>query len=151
MANPDPTTPAPTAATILVAAGILVEGGRVLVTQRKAGAHLAGMWEFPGGKVGPGEDPKDALARELDEEIGVQVEVGRIVEATFHRYAEKSVLLLFYEVRRRAHSAEPVVRDVAALRWAGPNELDPRDFPPADIDVLGVVRATLGSAMRPAQ
>src|SRR5215471_15734750 len=105
--------------TVIVAAGIVIEGGRVLLTQRKKGAHLAGMWEFPGGKVEPGEDPKEALRRELVEELGIDVTVGDIVDVTFHRYdeAEKAVLLLFYEARRAPGSAEPTARDVAAFAW----------------------------------
>lgn len=132
--------------TVIVAAGILVEGRRVLLSQRKAGTHLEGMWEFPGGKVEAGEDPKSALVRELREEIGVDVTVGDIVEVTFHRYdeAEKAVLLLFYEVTRRPGSAQPQALDVAAVKWAGPNDLAPEAFPPADVDVLrkveGLVR-----------
>ncbi len=132
-------------ATILVAAAILVEEGRVLLSQRKKGAHLEGLWEFPGGKVEPGEDPRDALVRELDEELGICVTVGDIVEATFHRYEEagRSVLLLFYEVSRTPGSSEPSARDVADLAWVGPEGLLPERFPPADIDVLAKVRARL--------
>src|SRR5205823_1606986 len=70
--------------TVIVAAGIVIENGRVLLTQRKAGAHLAGMWEFPGGKVEAGEDPRAALARELEEELGIAVAIGDVVDVTFH-------------------------------------------------------------------
>ena len=127
--------------TILVAAAIIVERGRVLLTQRKRGAHLEGMWEFPGGKVEDGEDPKAALARELREEIGVDVDVGDIVEVTFHAYETKSVLLLFYGATRRAGSPEPRALDVAAFDWADPRALDPAKFPPADVAVLRKVKA----------
>jgi len=130
-------------ATVLVSAAIVVEGGRVLLTQRKRGTHLEGLWEFPGGKVEPGEDPKDALVRELREELGIEATVGDVVEVTFHRYAEKSVLLLFYEASRTAASAEPLPLDVAALEWAGPAELDPSRFPPADVAVLRKVAERL--------
>ncbi|MDE2291997.1 MAG: (deoxy)nucleoside triphosphate pyrophosphohydrolase [Elusimicrobia bacterium] len=132
--------------TVLVAAAVLVERGRVLLTQRKAGTHLAGAWEFPGGKAEPGEDPREALRRELLEEIGVTARVGEIVDVTFHRYEEagKAVLLLFFEAERAPGSAEPRPIDVADLRWAGPDELDEKDFPPADVAVLRKVRARLG-------
>src|SRR5271154_4050742 len=113
-------------ATVLVAAGILVESGRVLVTRRKAGTHLAGSWEFPGGKVLPAEDPRDALRRELKEELGLDVSVGEIVDVTFHRYedAGKAVLLLFFEASRLEGSPEPRALDVAAFSWASSDELD---------------------------
>ena len=127
--------------TILVAAAIIVERGRVLLTQRKRGSHLEGMWEFPGGKVEDGEDPKDALARELREEIGVDVDVGEIVEVTFHKYETKSVLLLFYRAARKAGSPEPRALDVAAFEWADQTALDPAKFPPADVAVLRKVKA----------
>jgi len=130
-------------ATVLVSAAVLVEGGRVLLTQRKRGTHLEGLWEFPGGKVEPGEDPRDALVRELREELGIEATVGDVVEVTFHRYAEKAVLLLFYEASRTAGSPQPRALDVAALEWAGRAELDPSRFPPADVAVLRKVAALL--------
>ncbi|HEY1955267.1 MAG TPA: (deoxy)nucleoside triphosphate pyrophosphohydrolase [Polyangiaceae bacterium] len=129
--------------TLLVAAAVLIENGRVLLTQRKRGTHLEGLWEFPGGKVEDGEDPKDALARELREEIGIDAEVGEIIEVTFHRYEAKSVLLLFYAASRRAASVEPHAIDVAALEWADASALDPARFPAADVSVLAKVRALL--------
>ncbi len=132
--------------TIVVAAAVIIEQGRVLLGQRKAGAHLAGAWEFPGGKAEPGEDPRDALVRELDEELGIDVRVGEIVDVAFHRYeeAEKAVLLLVYEATR-VGTREPRAVDVAAFAWAGPGELDPARFPPADVEVLKKVRARLDS------
>jgi 8-oxo-dGTP diphosphatase len=129
--------------TIIVAAGIVIERGRVLLTQRKQGAHLAGAWEFPGGKVEPGEDPRAALVRELREELGIETAAGDVIEVTFHRYAERAVLLVFYRAERLASSADPRAIDVAALRWAGANELDDREFPPADVTILEKVRALL--------
>lgn len=131
--------------TVLVAAAVIYENGRVLLTQRKAGAHLEGMWEFPGGKVEAGEDPRAALARELREELGIEATVGEIVDVTFHRYEEagKAVLLLFFEASRAASSPEPRPLDVAAFQWAGVESLDPTRFPPADVGVLAKVRARL--------
>src|SRR5215472_9437380 len=128
--------------TVLVAAAILVEDGRVLVTQRKTGTHLAGAWEFPGGKVEAGEDPREALRRELREELGIDARVGEIVDVTFHRYdeAEKAVLLLFFDAVRVAGSPAPQALDVAAFMWATAGELDPAAFPPADVAVLSKVR-----------
>lgn len=132
-------------ATVVVAAGVIVENGRVLLTQRKAGTHLEGAWEFPGGKVHSGEDPRDALRRELREELGIDVTVGDIVEVTFHRYEEpqKAVLLLFFSASRLTASPPPRAIDVAAFEWASADALDPRRFPPADVAVLEKVRAAL--------
>jgi 8-oxo-dGTP diphosphatase len=131
--------------TVVVAAGVLVEGGRVLLTRRKAGTHLEGAWEFPGGKVHSGEDPRDALRRELWEELGIHVAVGEVVEVTFHRYEEahKSVLLLFFEAARLADSPEPRAIDVAAFEWAEADALDSTRFPPADVAVLAKLQGRL--------
>ena len=131
------------APTLLVAAGVVIEEGRVLLTQRKAGTHLAGAWEFPGGKVRPGEDPRRALVRELEEELGIESVVGEVLDVTFHRYPERSVLLLFYETERKPGSADPRAIDVAAFRWAARHELDEASFPPADVAILRKVRARL--------
>src|SRR5215469_1131788 len=113
--------------TVLVAAGLIIERGRVLLTQRKSGTHLEGLWELPGGKVQPGEDPREALRRELQEELGIEVAVGEVVDVTFHRYEEprKTVLLLFFEADRVAGSAEPRAIDVAAFEWAAAQGLEP--------------------------
>ena len=131
--------------TVVVAAAVIVEAGRVLLTQRKADAHLAGMWEFPGGKVEAGEDPRDALRRELEEELGILSAIGDIVDVAFHRYddADKAVLLLFYEATRTPESREPRALDVAAFEWAAAAELTPERFPPADVAVLAKVAERL--------
>jgi 8-oxo-dGTP diphosphatase len=132
--------------TVVVAAAVVIEHGRVLLTRRKAGTHLAGAWELPGGKVQQGEDPREALRRELREELGIDAVAGEIVDVTFHRYedAGKAVLLLFFEATRAPGSPEPRAIDVAALKWADAGALDPAAFPPADVAVLAKVRARLG-------
>lgn len=128
--------------TVLVAAAVILEAGRVLLTQRKAGAHLEGKWEFPGGKVEAGEDPREALKRELREELGIESVVGEILDVAFHRYeeAERAVVLMFFLASRAAGSPEPSALDVAAFEWAGAEKLDPGHFPPADLAVLEKVR-----------
>jgi 8-oxo-dGTP diphosphatase len=131
--------------TTLVAAGVVIERGRVLLTRRKAGTHLEGLWELPGGKVQPDEDPREGLRRELQEELGIDVTVGEVFDVTFHRYEEarKAVLLLFFEAARLPGSAEPRAVDVAAFEWAGPEGLEPVRFPAADRVVLKKLRAKL--------
>lgn len=131
--------------TDIVAAGIVIERGSVLLSRRKAGAHLAGRWEFPGGKVETGEDPRAALRRELIEELGIETRIGEIVDVAFHRYddADKAVLLLFFFAEREEGSPEPRAIDVAEVKWAGAGALDPAEFPPADVAVLAKVRALL--------
>lgn len=131
-------------ATVLVAAAVLVEDERVLLSQRKKGTHLELTWEFPGGKVEPGEDPRSALARELEEELGIECEIGAPVEVTFHRYPSKDVLLLFFEATRRDRSREPRALDVEAVKWVARHELDAHEFPPADVAILERVRRMLG-------
>ena len=131
--------------TYIVAAGVVIENGKVLLSRRKEGSHLAGRWEFPGGKAEAGEDPRAALRRELEEELGIHTTVGAVAEVTFHRYddADKAVLLLFYFATREPGSPEPQALDVAELRWADATALDPAEFPPADVAILAKVRGLL--------
>ncbi|MGH7269322.1 MAG: (deoxy)nucleoside triphosphate pyrophosphohydrolase [Polyangiaceae bacterium] len=132
--------------TVLVAAAVIIERGRVLVTQRKPGTHLGGAWELPGGKILPEEDPREGLRRELAEELGIEATAGEALDVTFHRYQDvgKSILLLFFEAVRAPDSPEPRALDVAAFKWARAGELDPSQFPPADAGVLAKIRARLG-------
>lgn len=127
---------------VVVAAAVILDQGRVLLTQRPGGTHLAGAWEFPGGKLEPGEAPEDALVREIREELGVAIAVEDILDVTFWRYPAKDVLLLFY----RARITEGAVQHlgVAAHVWAPPAALDGYEFPPADVKVLAKIRALLG-------
>lgn len=129
---------------VLVVAAVCFDGPRVLLTQRPAGTHLAGHWEFPGGKIEPGESPEEALVRELREECGVAVAVGPILEVTHWRYPAKSVLLLFYEARITAGEVRHL--GVAAHTWATREALDRYTFPPADERVLDRIRARLAAA-----
>ncbi len=116
---------------ILVTAGVVIQDGHVLVARRKAGSHLAGLWEFPGGKLEPGESPEECLARELREELGVSVRVGRVLETVYHRYPEKNVLLLFYACELT--DGEPQALDVADVAWVRRAELSDLDWVPADV------------------
>lgn len=133
--------------TVIVSAAIVIEDGRVLLSRRKKGTHLEGLWEFPGGKVEAGEDPRSALVRELAEELGIVAAVGEVVDVTFHRYEDddKAVLLLFFEAARAPRSPPPRAIDVAEVAWFEAAALDPAAFPPADVAVLAKVRARLGA------
>lgn len=125
--------------TTVVVAAVVVRDGRVLLTRRLEGQHLAGLWEFPGGKLEGGESPQEALVRECREECGIEVEVGEIVDVTYHRYPEKDVLLLFYRCELRAGEVRHL--QVADHAWVAPSELDDYPLPPADERVIARIRA----------
>lgn len=131
--------------TVTVAAGVLIEGSRVLLGQRLSGSHLEGLWEFPGGKVEEGEDPRETVTRELREELGIECVAGEILDVTFHRYAEKSVLLLFFACERLPGSAAPRALHAADVRWADKSDLETLAFPPADLGILRKVSALLSA------
>lgn len=117
----------------LVVAGLIVgDDRRVLITQRRADQTLPLQWEFPGGKVEPGEAPVDALARELAEELGVTARVGRIWDVLFHAYPAFDLVMLVYACRL-APGAEPRAIQVADLAWVATDELPAAwDILPAD-------------------
>lgn len=116
----------------LVVAGLLVDDdGLVLISQRRADQALGGYWEFPGGKIEPGEAPSVALRRELREELGAAVDVGRIWDVLHHAYPTFELLMLVYRCRLQAgERARPV--EVADLRWLPVAELSGHDILPAD-------------------
>ncbi len=116
----------------MVAAAVIERDGRILLTRRLEGAHLAGLWEFPGGKVEPGEDPEHAEVRECREGCGVEVEVIDVVEVAFHRYPKKDVLLLFYDCRLSPGSREVEHLGVADHAWVLASELERYPLPPPD-------------------
>lgn len=115
---------------IAVVAGLIVRDGRLLIARRPNDKHMAGKWEFPGGKIERGETPEQALERELSEELGVQTETGRIYHVIAHSYPEKDVLLLFY--RSRLTGGEPQAIEEAEIRWIDECELRNFDWAEAD-------------------
>lgn len=124
---------------VVVAAAVVIREGRVLLTRRTEGQHLAGLWEFPGGKLESGESPEEALIRECREECGIEVAVLEILEVTHHRYPEKDVLLLFY--RCELHAGEVRHVQVADHAWVSPADLGDYQLPPADEPVVARIRA----------
>ena len=119
---------------IEVSAGLLFRDGKLLITQRHADAHLGGLWEFPGGKREPGESFEQCLARELREELGVEVSVGRVLEDLTHSYSEKTVRLVFFLCRLGSGELQPL--GCAAIKWISPGELNAHEFPAADARLL---------------
>jgi len=120
----------------LVVAGLVVDdAGRVLVTQRPAHAALPLQWEFPGGKLEPGESPEVGLARELAEELGVSAEVGPIWDVLFHPYPLFDLLMLVYRCRL-APLDLPRCLEVADLVWRPPDRLGDLDVLPADAPLV---------------
>jgi len=116
-----------------VVAAALVDGERrVLLQQRSPGRAMAGLWEFPGGKVEEGERPEAALARELEEELGIAVEIGALTPAAFASADNdgRHMLLLLYLCRE--WRGEPRPLDAAALKWLRPEEMAALPMPPAD-------------------
>ncbi len=130
--------------TLVVACALIDADGRVLVAQRPEGKALAGLWEFPGGKLEPGERPEAGLIRELAEELGIQVKEPCLAPLTFasHAYDDFHLLMPLYVCRRWEGSVRP--REMQALKWVRPGKLRELAMPPADeplipalIDLLG--------------
>ena len=121
------------AVVVEVVAGVVERDGRYLITRRLEGTHLAGLWEFPGGKLLPGERPEDALRRELREELGVEAAVGELMETVDWAYPEKSVRLLFF---RCALAGEPTPLEGQEMRWVAAADLRSYNFPDADATLI---------------
>jgi len=117
-----------------VAAALVFRDGKLLIAQRYADAHLGGLWEFPGGKREPDETFPACLIRELREELGIEVEVGELVESLTHAYPEKTVHLKFYRCRWKQH--EPQLLGCQAFKWVGAAELKDYAFPDVDACLL---------------
>ena len=125
--------------TVIVTAALIIEQGKILVTQRMEGSPHRLLWEFPGGKVKEREEPREALRRELKEELDVEVEVGMIFDAVFYSYPEYPILLLVYRCRIEKGSLKPI--GCHDLRWVNLRELETLAMPPAD----DPIRKHLGS------
>ena len=117
-----------------VTAAILERDGKILIAQRGAGGHLAGKWEFPGGKVRRGESPEDCLRRELHEEFGIEADIGGFVAESTYDYGIKRIRLLAYRARHVA--GEFVLKEHTQLRWVAQDKLVGFDLAPADLPLI---------------
>ena len=126
---------------LVVAAALFDSQNRVLVAQRPAGKSLAGLWEFPGGKLDPGETPETALARELTEELGITVAEYALLPLGFasHAYPEFHLLMLLYSCT--SWSGAPHGREGQPIAWETPAALTALPMPPADIPLIDVIKA----------
>ena len=134
--------PAPeTRRLVLVAAVALIDvDGRVLLAQRPEGKSMAGLWEFPGGKVEPGETPEAALMRELHEELGIETWASCLAPLTFasHAYADFHLLMPLFACRK--WDGQPQPREAQRLAWVRASELRDYPMPPADIPLIPILR-----------
>lgn len=128
---------------LIVAAALLDREGRVLLQRRPQGKEMAGLWEFPGGKVEPGELPEAALARELREELGIGVDPANLRPATFasEPLGRRHLLLLLYLCRE--WEGEPQPLDAAAIEWLRPGEMGSYPMPPADKPLIPILEALI--------
>ena len=131
---------------IPVVAGFLKKDGRILVGQRPENNSLAGLWEFPGGKIELGESPEEALARELSEELGIEANIGELKLSVTHSYNDVGIVILFYEVL--FWKGEPKAKHHLMVEWIYPEELRERNIPEANKKVLEKIFKVLGVPWR---
>jgi 8-oxo-dGTP diphosphatase len=129
---------------LLVAAAALIDkDGHILLAERPAGKSMAGLWEFPGGKIGPNETPEAALVRELKEELGVETSAGCLWPLAFASHAYETFHLLMPLFACRVWSGDPAPREGQRIMWATKKELRNFDMPPADKPLVEVLQELL--------
>jgi len=129
---------------LLVVCAVLVDpDGRVLVTDRPAGKDMAGLWEFPGGKIEPSESPETALVRELREELGIETANSCLAPCGFasHPYDRFHLMLMAFAIRK--WRGDPAPREGQRMQWVKVNDLFRLSMPPADLPLLGQIAAVL--------
>lgn len=125
---------------LLVSAAVIIENGEVLLTQRPAHKPMGGFWEFPGGKLNPGESPAAALKREIEEELGALVQVDTIIEVLFHAYAWGDVLIMAYACTRLNQRLENL--EVAKHHWVPMAHLQNYQILPADLPLIAKLQTS---------
>jgi mutator protein MutT len=125
--------------TAVVVAAVIEDQDRFLVTRRQAGVPLAGMWEFPGGKIDPSETHSEALRREIREELDADVDVGDLVLATTHAYIDQTVTLYFYRCGLIGNPRPMLEQE---MRWVDRETLRTLGFPPADEELIRILTQT---------
>lgn len=123
---------------IEVAAGLVFREGKLLIAQRKPDAHLASLWEFPGGKREPGETFEQCLHRELREELEIEVQAGDLVESLTHHYPDRTVHLKFFLCRWLRNEPKPI--HCSDLAWITLDQIRQYEFPAADARLLEKLR-----------
>lgn len=128
---------------LVVAVALIDADGRVLLQQRPPGKAMADLWEFPGGKVEPGETPEAALIRELEEELGIRTHASCLAPATFasEPLDDQHLLLLLYACRKWEGVPHP--HHATALKWVRPAQMYALPMPPADLPLIGILEALL--------
>jgi mutator protein MutT len=124
---------------IEVCAAVIEKDGLVMAARRKKGSHLAGFWEFPGGKIEPGETPEECLARELDEELGITADIGAYIGESIHAYSKKIIRLLAFCVPHFEGTIQLIDHD--EIKWLALEELDSIEWAPADIPLVNQYKA----------
>ncbi len=119
---------------VAVTAAILTHEGRILIARRPAGDRLAGLWEFPGGKLEPGETPREGLRRELNEEFGILTRIGSFFDQTDYHYDHMIVRLMVYQAELEEGELKPTAHD--AVRWVTPEQMGEYRFAPADRPIV---------------
>lgn len=130
----------PPAAGLKVAAAVIVRNGLVMAARKRAGLHLAGCWEFPGGKIEPGETAEQCLCRELREEFGIGCEIGAFLGESTHAYGQQVIHLFGYFTTHLAGSFR--LTDHDAILWLPPPELPALRWAPADIPLVAALQGT---------
>ena len=125
---------------IHVSAGLIRKNAKLLIAKRQKGSHLAGYWEFPGGKLEKGESPQACLEREIEEELGIKIRAGQVLLTVEHAYQDKTISL--YVMNGSVLSGQPRALECQAFKWVEIKDLQNFVFPPPDMKVIAYLYGT---------